>query len=50
MGGTVSLYDVLKARKIGLSPDLYSLLVAQGIGNNNYFRLDVSKLNEGVIK
>lgn len=29
MGGTVSLYDALKARKTGLSPDLYTLLRAQ---------------------
>lgn len=29
MGGTVSLYEVLKARKTGLSPDLYTLLRAQ---------------------
>lgn len=51
MGGTVtSLYDILKARKTGLSSDLYTLLAAQSIGNGNYFRLDVSKLNEGVIK
>lgn len=29
MGGTVSLYDVLKSRKAGLSPDLYTKLRAQ---------------------
>lgn len=29
MGGTVSLYDILKARKTGLSPDLYTKLRAQ---------------------
>lgn len=54
MGGTVSLYDVLKARKTGLSPDLYTLLIARQEMSESvitaeppiYFKSDGTPLSE----